>query len=66
MPRVSQAVAFFALLGTSVHLVGPSAEGTELFGVLLTGLMVSVLVVYVLPWAYFGLETDPFGVSESE
>lgn len=66
MPRVFQAVGFFALLGAWVLVVGPSADQAELFGALLTGSMVSALVAYVLPWVYFGLETDPFRTSGAE
>ncbi|QLG28804.1 hypothetical protein HUG10_15205 [Halorarum halophilum] len=58
MPRIVQAVAFFALLAVGYLAVAPVRGGAELLGVLLSGAIIAATIVYVLPWV-FGLETRP-------
>ena len=59
MPRVLQALVFFGFLAGVVALAMPVEGGADRFAVAVTGTLVAVTVVYVIPWVYFGLDTDP-------
>lgn len=63
MPRVVQALVFFALLGAGFLLTAPHSGGAELLGVLLSGSIIAATVSYVLPWV-FELDTAPAGAPE--
>lgn len=58
MPRIAQAVAFFALLGAGYAVLAPFESGGERLAFLLTGVIVVATITHVLPWA-FQLDTEP-------
>jgi ABC-type uncharacterized transport system YnjBCD permease subunit len=55
MPRVMQLLLFFALLGVGLVVGVPYSTESKLFSVLLSWSVISVMIVYVLPWVYFRL-----------
>lgn len=59
MPRVLQALAFFGFLAGFVSLAMPIEGGATLFAVVVAGSVTGASVVYVLPWVYSGMGTDP-------
>lgn len=64
MPRITQLLLFFALLGAGLVVGAPYSTGSKLFGVLLSWSVVSVMIVYVLPWAYFRVARHRTGNDE--
>lgn len=59
MPRLVQAVAFYALLGVGYVGLGPFSSGGALLSFLLSGSLVVATLTHVVPWVYFRLPTEP-------
>lgn len=63
MARVTQAVAFFALLAAVFLVSAPHSGGAERLSVLLAGAVISATITHVLPWVYT-LDTRPVAGAE--
>ena len=63
MPRLAQAVAFFALLGAGYVVVGPFTNWGPILAFFLAGSIIVATVTYVIPWVYFRLHTEPISQS---
>ena len=64
MPRLVQALAFFALLGVGYIVIGPFSTASAVLSFLLAWSIIVATITYVIPWLYFRLSTRPVSASK--